>query len=348
MTGLVHLCLDGVAVATLQTPLCALFGIDVPIIQAPIGSWPELSSAVSNAGGLGMLGLSWDDPSEVRRLIRETSNLTASPFGMNLKLDEDQHDRLEAGLEEGVKVVSLFWGRLAADDDYVRMAHQAGALVTLTVGSALEARLAAKAGVDVVVAQGLEAGGHVWGQVSTLALVPAVVDAVAPVPVVAAGGIGDGRGLAAVLALGAQAGWVGTRFLLAEEAFIHPTYRSLLIEASESDTVHSSLFDIGWENSPHRTITNSTWRRWKEAGGPSPGARPGEGETVAWDESGEPIGRYDASYPSTGWTGDVEATALYAGQTVGLVREVLPAAEIVARLVEEAEAALRSARGLVD
>jgi Nitronate monooxygenase len=99
VTGLVHLCLDGVAVATLQTPLCALFGIDVPIIQAPIGSWPELSAAVSNAGGLGMLGLSWDDPGEVRQLIRETSNLTSAPFGINLKLDEDQHERLEAGLE---------------------------------------------------------------------------------------------------------------------------------------------------------------------------------------------------------------------------------------------------------
>src|SRR4029450_12151496 len=116
----------------------SLFGIDVPIIQAPIGSWSELSAAVSNAGGLGMLGLSWDDPSEVRRLIRETSNLTAAPFAMNLKLDEDQHNRLEAGLEEGVRVVSLFWSRLAADDDYVRMAHQGGALVTLTVGSARE------------------------------------------------------------------------------------------------------------------------------------------------------------------------------------------------------------------
>jgi hypothetical protein len=100
VAGLVHLCLDVIAVATLQTPLSALLGIEVPIVQAPIGSWPELSAAVSNAGGLGMLGLSWDDPSEVRRLIRETSNLTAAPFGMNLKLDEDQHDRLEAGLEE--------------------------------------------------------------------------------------------------------------------------------------------------------------------------------------------------------------------------------------------------------
>lgn len=295
-----------------------------------------------------MLGLSWDDPSEIRRLIRETSNLTAAPFGMNLKLDDDQHDRLEAGLEEGVRVVSLFWGRLGADDDYVRMVHQAGALVTLTVGSAMEARLAVDAGVDVVVAQGLEAGGHVWGQVSTLALVPAVVDAVAPVPVVAAGGIGDGRGLAAVLALGAQAGWVGTRFLLSEEAAIHPTYRSLLIEASESDTVHSSLFDVGWENAPHRTLANSTWRRWREAGSPPAGARPGEGETVAWTESGEPIVRYDFSDPWAGDTGDVEATALHAGQSVGLVREVLPAAEIVARLVEEAEAALRSAKGVVD
>jgi NAD(P)H-dependent flavin oxidoreductase YrpB (nitropropane dioxygenase family) len=91
VAGLVHLCLVVVAVATLQTPLCALFGIDAPIVQAPIGSWPELSAAVSNAGGLGMLGLSWDDPSEVRRLIRETSNLTAAPFGINLKLDAERY-----------------------------------------------------------------------------------------------------------------------------------------------------------------------------------------------------------------------------------------------------------------
>ena len=147
---------------------------------------------------------------------------TSKPFAVNLVLDWDPAERLAIALHEGVRIVSFFWGDPAP---WVEQVHAAGGIVLHTVASAEEARRAADAGVDAVVAQGWEAGGHVWGQVSTLALVPRVVDAVAPLPVVAAGGIADGRGLAAVLALGAGAAWMGTRFLLAEEAATHPVYQ---------------------------------------------------------------------------------------------------------------------------
>ena len=136
-----------------------------------------------------------------------------------------------------------------------------------TVGSSEEARRAVGVGVDIIVAQGWEAGGHVWGGVATLPLVPAVVDAVSPVPVIAAGGIGDARGVAAVLALGAQAAWLGTRFLLAEEMPIHDEYARLLINARETDAEwFPNLYEVGWPNSPHRALHNSTAQMW-EAGG---------------------------------------------------------------------------------
>ena len=138
-----------------------------------------------------------------------------------------------------------------------------------TVGSAEEARRAVASGVDVIVAQGWEAGGHVWGNVATLPLVPAVVDAVAPVPVIAAGGIGDARGVAAVLALGAQAAWLGTRFLLAEEMPIHEDYRRRLIAAAETDAQrYPNLYEVGWPDSPHRALRNSTAKAWEAAGRP--------------------------------------------------------------------------------
>jgi nitronate monooxygenase len=197
-----------------------------------------------------------------------------------------------------------------------------------------EARRAAAHGVDVVVAQGWEAGGHVWGHVATLPLVPAVVDAVAPVPVIAAGGIGDARGVAAVLALGAQAAWLGTRFLLAEEMPVHEEYRRRLIAASETDAEwYPNLYEVGWPNSPHRAIYNSTAQRWEDAGRPAPGSRPGEGEVIAHFPSGEPIVRYAPAPPLVGTTGEIEALSLWAGQSVGLAKRTQPAAEIVAELV---------------
>src|SRR5437764_11777879 len=195
-----------------HTPVCELLGIDYPILEAPMAADPRLPAAVSNAGGLGSLGLSWSD--DAGDVVRQTARLTDRPFAGNFALTSDQHRRLDQALSAGLRLVSFIFGD---PHSYVDLVHDAGGLVMHTVGSAEEARRAVGCGVDVIVAQGWEAGGHVWGGVATLPLVPAVVDAVAPVPVIAAGGIGDARGVAAVLALGAQAALLGTRFLLADE-----------------------------------------------------------------------------------------------------------------------------------
>jgi NAD(P)H-dependent flavin oxidoreductase YrpB (nitropropane dioxygenase family) len=174
-----------------------------------------------------------------------------------------------------------------------------------------------------------------------MALVPQVVDAVAPVPVIAAGGIADGRGLAAALALGAQGVWVGTRFLLAEEAPVHPEYRERLLTARAEDAVWAAdLFDRGWENAPHRALRNSTRDRWEAAGSPPPGARPGEGEEVARRADGTPIVRYSSSMPVASIEGDIEALSMWSGQGIGLADRVQPAADIVRELVDEADAVL--------
>ena len=201
---------------------------------------------------------------------------------------------------------------------------------------------AAAAGADLVVAQGWEAGGHVWGTVSTLALVPRVVDAVAPVPVVAAGGIADGRGLAAVLALGAVGAWVGTRFLAAPEAAIHPDYRRRILAAGEADTFYGTLFDRGWPEAPHRTLRNSTVEAWERAGRPASGSRPGENDEPASRPDGSPINRYASSTPTAAMTGDIEPLPHWAGQGVGLVTREESAAAIVQNLVAEAEEAIKS------
>ena len=260
----------------LRTPLCERLGIDLPIVQAPVGSavTPELVAAVSGAGGLGMLALTWMSPRAAAEQIRRVRSQTDRPFGVNLVLDFPVEPVLAACLDAGVSIVSTFWGDPTAASE---MIHAAGGLHMHTAGSVGEARRAVRAGADVVVAQGWEAGGHVRGQVATMALVPAVVDAVGEVPVIAAGGIGDGRGLVSVLALGAQAGWLGTRFLTATEAATHLVYQQALLDAAGDDAVHTRCFDGGWPDAPHRVIRNSTLAGWEAARCPAAPDRPGEG-----------------------------------------------------------------------
>ena len=313
----------------MRTPVCELLGIEQPIVQAPMSALPQLAAAVSNAGALGMLALTWSTPAG--DVVRETAALTDRPFGGNLILNTDQHRRLDEALEAGMRIVSLFWGDPTS---YVEQVHEANGVVLHTVGSAEEARRAVASGVDVVVAQGWEAGGHVGSQVATLPLVPAVVDAVDPVPVIAAGGIGDARGVAAVFALGAQAAWLGTRFLLAQEMPLHEEYRRRVIGAAETDAQwYADLYEVGWPDAPHRALRNSTTEAWEAAGRPPLGSRPGVGEVIAHFASGEEIVRYEPAAPMVGTTGDIEALSLWAGQSVALARQLQPAADIVAELV---------------
>ena len=332
--------------AAFDTPFTRLFGIDVPIAQAPIGglSTPALAAAVSNAGAFGTLSVTWRDPERLPHLIADIHRQTDRPFGVNIVLEWPPDELLAICLDAGVSLVSFFWGDPAP---YVERIHTAGALVSLTIGSSEEARRAADTGVDLIVAQGWEAGGHVRGRVSTLALVPRVVDAVTPVPVLAAGGIVDGRGLAAVLSLGAAGAWMGTRFLLSQEASVHPHYRQRVAAAGETDTVYTGLFDEGWPDSPMRALRNRTFASWEAAGSPAFGRRPGEGEIVGHNELGEPVPRYSGSAPTEGATGDIEAMVMYAGQGVGLIDRIQPAGEIVREVADEAARVLDRTRSLI-
>jgi len=323
-------------VPKLTTPLCHRLGIALPIIQAPISHAPEFVAAASNRGGLGMIQATWLEIRNLRDTISRVRRLTDKPFGVNfvLPLTEAQgHAGVDAALELGVPVVSTFWADPAP---VIGRIHDAGALALHTVGSAEEARRVVDLGVDAVVAQGVEAGGHVWGQVGTLVLTPAVVDAVPDTPVIAAGGIADGRGLAAVLALGAQAAWVGTRLLLAQECRSHPAYRERLKAARETDTVRTTLFDGGWPDAPLRCLSNDTVEAWIAAGRPPPGRRPNEGEVVARHGNGKPVLRYAIDDPTLDMTGDILALALYAGQGVGLVEEEKPVADILGDMAAQA------------
>jgi nitronate monooxygenase len=300
----------------------------VPVMQAPVGpaATPELAAAVSEAGGLGSLGASWTEPALLREQIGAIRRRTDRPFAVNLVLDFDQEERLELVCEEGVPIVSFSWG---VDPRLVERAHAAGCLVVVQAGSVAEARAAVGAGADAMIAQGIEAGGHVQGETPVLEL---VADLRGGVPVIAAGGVADADGLRRALAAGAAGVVMGTRFLATPEADIHPGYAEQLVAAEPDDTVLTHLFDGGWPGAAHRVLRNSTFREWEAAGRPGPGARPNEGEVVA-ETDGVPIARYAADEPRRSTTGAIEAMCLYAGRGVGRITSVEPAAEIVARMV---------------
>jgi nitronate monooxygenase len=341
----------------LRTPLCDLLGIDVPILCAGMGSvaGPELVAAVSEAGGFGVLGVSGASPEGVRRRIGATRELTSRPIGVNVIIDEEgwatsAEDRellraeVAAAVDEHVGAVVLFWGDPAA---YVELARGSGVPVLVQVGSLAEAEAAAAAGADGVIVQGVEAGGHVRGTSSIWELLPAVVEAVPPsLPVLASGGIGDGPGVARALQLGAQGVSLGTRFVASEESAAHPEYKRRIVESAAQDTVYTEdLYDIHWPGAPTRTLRNRTFDEWDAAGRPPPGGRPGEGTPVGTLRlpSGETyeLPRYGgAGSPLVTFEGDLDYQAMWAGESVEVVHDVLPAAEIVRRLADEAVAAL--------
>jgi NAD(P)H-dependent flavin oxidoreductase YrpB (nitropropane dioxygenase family) len=318
----------------LKTKICDLLNIKYPIFQGPMGgaATPNFISAAANAGGLGTLALGSRPLDEARKLIKDTLSVTKNPIAVNLVLEWDQEERLQISLEEGIKTIWFAWGD---PSPYIKQIHQVGGRVIHTIGSAEEAKKSVDAGVDILVAQGWEAGGHIWGEVATLPLLPAVVDVAGNIPVVAAGGIADGRGLVAALALGAAGVVLGTRLLASTEAGIHPLYKEKIIHAKETDTIYNDLFDIGWPNSWMRTLRNSTYEKWLEAGSPTPGDRPGEDDVIA-RLPGKDIPRYSYMLPGANMEGDLEAMALYAGQTVGLILEIKSIANIFDEVTQEA------------
>lgn len=304
-------------------------GIMIPIIQAPIGNacTVELVSAVSEAGGLGMFAASWRTPAELRSLIRETQSRTKHPFGVNLTLQwpQAQHDLLTVCLEEGVQAISLWWGDV---EPFLRRMEGSDIFTLVTVGSAEEARHAESLGVGAVVAQGCEAGGHVWGRTSTGPLVAAVVDAIA-LPVIAAGGIGDARGIAGAFALGASGVWMGTRFVATQESGAHPVWKDAIVRAAEDSTIRGQIFDGGWPNAFHRTLRNSTVNA---ALAFRDDEKPGVGETVGNTADGTPVIRYSNDEPLSDWTGRIEEMCLYAGESCGVIHDLPSAGNLVGEL----------------
>jgi nitronate monooxygenase len=300
-------------------------------MQAPVAgaATARLAGEVSRAGGLGSLGASWTEVGVLREQIRSIGGITDRPFCVNLVLDFEQDERLEAAIEERAPIVSFSFG---LRPQLVARARAGGARVLVQVGSGEAARAAADAGADALIVQGVEAGGHVQGVVGLLPLLSEVRRAVS-LPLLAAGGIGDPASARAALAAGAVAVVMGTRFVASDESDAHPQYKARLLGAEARDTALTELFDVGWPASPHRVLRNSTYERWEAAGSPLSGERPGDGEEVA---SGIP--RYAANLPLAGMEGDVEAMAMYAGQSVGAITEVEPAAAIVERFA----AALRN------
>ena len=337
----------------LRTRLCELLDIEVPIFGAPLGmiAGPELAAAVSNAGGLGIMSFNANPPPVLREEIHRLRRLTDKPFGVNVLLDGPRlpfptADVVGVCIEERVPLLSFFWGDPAP---YVDRAHAAGLKVIDQVGSVAAAQRSVRAGVDVVIAQGVEAGGHVAGQVATSVLVPRVVDTVAPTPVVAAGGIADARGLVAALALGAQGVVLGTRLLATPEARAHPVYKQRVMEAREEDTVRTTLFGYGWPNAPHRTLRTPFVREWlaEEARGSEERAdEPVVGELRLAGQT-VPLPRFASFPPNTDASGEVESMAMYAGQSVGLVREIKPAGTIVRELAAGARDLIRQLGGVI-
>ncbi|MCI0353155.1 MAG: nitronate monooxygenase [Acidobacteriales bacterium] len=331
----------------LRTRLCEVLGIEVPIIAAPMGpeiTGLELAAAVSNAGGLGLISYGGYPPPALKERIAKLRRLTSRPFGVNVLLEGPHLPVPEAAfvdvcIEERVPVLSFFWGD---PTPYVEKAHKAAIKVCDQVGSVASAKRAQRAGVDFIIAQGVEAGGHIAGTVSTMVLTPRVVDAVAPTPVVAAGGIADGRGLAAALMLGADGVVLGTRLIATTESNAHQIYKDKILAASEEDTVRTTLFGNGWPNAAHRTLRTAFVERWlaeEKRGSEQRSDEPVIGETTLGGMR-IPLARFAGFPPAKDASGELESMNFLAGQSVGLVREIKPAADIIREMVEQAERTL--------
>lgn len=314
----------------LTTPLCALLGIERPILNASMATTAtgELAAAVSEAGGFGMIGgTNPEGASWLREQIRIARSLSARPFGVGfISSFPSTAELARVALDEGVAAINHSF---ADPTPYVEQTHAAGAKLFVQVQTLAHAIRAARAGADVIISQGGEAGGHA-GALGTIALLPAVVDAVAPIPVVAAGGIADGRGLAAALLLGAQGAWMGTRFVTSHEWGGPAWEQQAVLAATSDDTVQTRLYDLIGERpfpaeNPDRMLRNAFIDRWSGRESDIPTHREALQAEIAAGEA----------------RADLAVAGVSAGVGAGLITSALPAAEIVRSIVQEAEILLR-------
>jgi enoyl-[acyl-carrier protein] reductase II len=319
----------------LHTSLCEMLGIEYPVIQAGMSLFTsaELVAAVSNAGGLGSLG-AWRRPAEdVTRQLAMIRERTTRPFAVNFLVPDLDEPSFARTLETRPPIVSF---ALGDPGDLVQRVHDAGSLVMHQVTTVRQARQAVERGVDVIVAQGGEAGGYV-GCVAMMALIPQVVDAVDPIPVVAAGGVADGRGLVAALALGAAGVNMGTRFLASIEAPISPEWKQMIIEAASEDAIEVPVLnDIrpvpgarGY-GSVARALRSSFTDHWAQHR----------------DEARSNPTRVEEQLNAARVDGQLHRLMAPTGQSAGLIRDIAPAGDIVRRLIDEAEQVLIGMRKL--
>ena len=316
-----------------ESKLANRLGLKYPILQAPIGSMAgvELASAVSNSGGLGSLALTWTPKETAIDLVRNLQTQTTNPFFVNyvlafplLSLDEI--------LEAGVRVVTFSWGNPL---HLIQKCHEANALVGVQVGTNDGAKSARDSGVDFIICQGVEAGGHVQSTTPLLSLLDEVIQSCPNIPIVAAGGLAIGKDIAKALNAGADAVMLGTRFVATVESRAHPLYKQALVDSKSENAVMTVCFSDGWENTLHRVLRNSTLINWESAGCPPVGSRPGELEQVASNNKGRNIKRYDETPPAYDMTGDILACVLYAGAGCGKINDVPSVSELLPSLWSE-------------
>jgi len=320
----------------LHSPVCDLLGCRYPLVLAGMGgvARAELVGAVTQAGGFGFLGMVREPVDLIRAQVRALRERGVHRFGVNLIPAATDPELLEAQVATcvalGVPVVGLFWD---LSTPLVQRLRAAGITVVCQVGTAAEARAAQAAGAQVLIAQGVEAGGHVRGTRPLHDLLPEVV-AAATVPVLAAGGITDGADVATVLALGAQGAVLGTALIATTESFAHDHHKQRLIAAGADDTVLTEAFHINWPPGARVRVLASAVTRG-ERGDPFAGTR-----TVIGEEDGRPIYLFSTDSPLRCMRGEFEAMALYAGRGVGRVTAIVGAAQCLRAIADEAEALL--------
>ena len=330
----------------LRTPLCDLLGIEFPIFSAGmgIGAGAALAAAVSNAGGCGVIGANGRTNSGLRNEIQRMRAICSKPFGVNLLPAVAREGMIETCIEERPPIIVFFLGD---PTPWIGKAQRNGSKVLVQVGSPEEAHVAARAGPDAIIAQGVEAGGHVQATVSLSINLPAIVRAVSPLPVLASGGIATGRGVAAALMLGAQGVSIGTRFVATHEAFASAEYKRRIVTAQAEDTVYLNLFDGGFPPyAPHRVLRNKAVIEWEMAGRPNSGMRPGENTSVGVIKHGDStlqVARYYSSLATPEFVGDLDYIPLWCGESCTLVDDVKAAADVVHDIINEAEQAIRQA-----
>ncbi len=316
---------------------CSWFGLEIPILQAPIGSTAtiELASEVGRAGGMGGLALTWESSSAATRKVNELKE-RGTAFFVNFVLHFDPANvLLVADLRP--PAITLSWG---IDSALINAIQQRGVRVGVQVGSLAGAREALQAGADFVIAQGVEAGGHVQSTTPLYEFLAAAVDAAEHVPVVAAGGISTSSEIARAMHAGAQAVMLGSRYVATSESAAHDAYKDAIVKAAAADTVFTNCFDIGWPYAMHRVIRNDTFSQWEAVGSPPSPRRPGEGDVVATHGATDVI-RYSDTPPLREATGNPLDACLYAGTSVEGINSIEPAFDLTVRMWDDASTILR-------